>query len=91
MKLTGLIVLCVLTLSGCATQPGHWAADPPGFLLGLCHGLVFVPAVITGFFNEVRIYAFPNSGHWYDVGYAIGALFGAPLGAFALAVMFKGS
>jgi hypothetical protein len=26
------------------------------------------------FFMDIRIYAFPNAGRWYDLGYFLGAL-----------------
>jgi hypothetical protein len=60
-------------LSGCATQPYPDAIDPPGFLFGLLHGFLIFFTLIGSFFTDYRIYAFPNSGVWYDVGYVIGA------------------
>jgi hypothetical protein len=48
------------------------AADPPGFWLALVHGIVAPFALIGSLFMDVRIYAFPNSGFLYDLGYLLG-------------------
>lgn len=72
--LVGTAVLGLL--SACASQPPVTAFDPPGFFSGAWHGLVIVPSVIIGLFTDVRVYAFPNSGYWYDVGFVLGAVFG---------------
>jgi hypothetical protein len=69
-----LIVLVGLLLTSCATQP-HAAAQTPGFLYGLLHGFIAPLSLIGSIFYDVRIYAFPNSGGWYDFGYFLG--FGA--------------
>jgi hypothetical protein len=37
------------------------------------HGFLIVFSLIGSIFTDYRIYAFPNSGGWYDFGYAIGA------------------
>jgi hypothetical protein len=29
-------------------------------------------ALVAGIFMDVRIYAFPNSGLWYDFGFLVG-------------------
>jgi hypothetical protein len=77
----GVRALCVLAcisaiglIGGCATQPLPEAYyDPPGFFLGLLHGLTIFFSMIGSLFTDYRIYAFPNSGGWYDLGYLIGA------------------
>ena len=68
-----LIFFIVALLTSCATQPPVSAFDPPGFFLGLIHGFFIVFSFVAGIFTENRIYAFPNSGGWYDFGYLIGA------------------
>lgn len=60
-------------LASCATQPPVDAYDPPGFFSGLLHGFFILFGFLAGLFTEYRIYAFPNSGGWYDFGYLIGA------------------
>jgi hypothetical protein len=73
----GALTLVVVAL-GCAHQPNPsyydipGAYDPPGFLYGLLHGLIAPIAFIGSIFSEVRMYAFPNSGVWYDFGYLLG-------------------
>lgn len=58
----------------CARQPTPSAAgDLPGFLTGLLHGFLMLFSLIGSLFGDVRIYAFPNSGGWYDFGYVLGA------------------
>jgi hypothetical protein len=73
-------VLCFLTvvaiavvMAGCATQPKPESFDPPGFFSGLLHGFLIVFSFIGSLFLNVRIYAFPNSGGWYDFGFLCGA------------------
>jgi hypothetical protein len=63
-----------LLLTSCATQPRPVAADTPGFWSGLLHGFLILFSFIGSLFSDsYRIYAFPNSGGWYDFGYLIGA------------------
>ena len=71
IALTIFLAGLMLALSGCANQPvaGH---DHAGILYGFLHGFgvpVTLPAI---FFFDVRIYAFPNGGVWYDFGFVAG-------------------
>jgi hypothetical protein len=71
-----LIVFSVLLLTGlaaCAHQPAVQAYNPPGLLSGLLHGFLIFFSAVGSIFLDIRIYAFPNSGFWYDIGYATGA------------------
>lgn len=71
---TGLLTLTLAVfLASCAYQPEPEAFDPPGFLLGAVHGFTMAFSLIAEIFSDVRIYAFPNLGGWYDLGYVIGA------------------
>jgi hypothetical protein len=75
------LAACGLLLCSCATQPTPTAYDPPGFWLGLLHGFISLFSLIGGFFWDVRVYAFPNAGRWYDVGFVLGTLcFFGPMG-----------
>ncbi len=67
------IVISALILSACATQPHPSAYEPPGFWMGIVHGFMILFSLIGSIFADYRIYAFPNSGGWYDFGYFIGA------------------
>jgi hypothetical protein len=66
--------MALILLSGsCAYQPPPEAQDPPGFFFGLLHGFLIFFSFVGSLFTDARIYAFPNSGGWYDFGYLIGA------------------
>ena len=67
-----ILIVVLLAIGSCATQPVPSAFDPPGFLMGLLHGFVAPWAMIGSLFTDIRIYAFPNSGGWYDFGYILG-------------------
>ncbi len=75
------LTMAVPILSGCATQnpagTGH-----PSFLAGLFHGFTAIAALVGSLFLDIRIYAFPNSGFWYDAGFVIG--FGASIALLIL-------
>lgn len=60
-----------MVLAGCATQPPP-QLHSPGFLAGLLHGFVVLASLVSSLFLHIRIYAFPNSGFWYDMGFVIG-------------------
>ena len=45
----------------------------PGFWDGVLHGFLIFFSFIGSLFSDIRIYAFPNAGVWYDFGYVIGA------------------
>jgi hypothetical protein len=66
------IVAAAVVLAACATQPTPSAVQPPGFLWGLLHGFISPFALIAEIFTDVRVYAFPNSGGWYDFGFMLG-------------------
>jgi len=42
--------------------------------LGLVHGAIILFSFIGSLFTDVRIYAFPNSGVMYDLGFLMGAV-----------------
>jgi hypothetical protein len=45
----------------------------PGFWRGLWQGFIApISFIVSLFTNEVRIYAFPNTGRWYDLGFMLG-------------------
>jgi hypothetical protein len=73
---TLLALASLAALLACAHQPdirlftAH--ADVPGFWKGIWHGLVAPIALVAGIFSDVRVYAFPNTGGWYDLGFLLG-------------------
>ena len=67
-----LSLFALVLLTGCAMQP---PGDPGvrGFFWGLWDGAIAPISFIVSLFKDgARIYAFPNSGVWYDFGYLIG-------------------
>lgn len=65
--------LAAILAASCATQPLQADADLPGFFSGLLHGFLIFFSLIGSIFTDYRIYAFPNSGGWYDFGFFLGA------------------
>jgi hypothetical protein len=61
-----------LGLASCAHQPSPIIPAAPGFLMGMFHGVISPIALVAGIFTDVRMYAFPNSGGWYDFGFLLG-------------------
>lgn len=68
------IGLLTSLLTGCATQPLNQAYDPPGFFSGLWHGITLPISIFGSLFLDIRVYAFPNTGWFYDLGFFIGAI-----------------
>jgi len=66
-------------------QPGV-SSDTPGLISGLWHGLVAPYAVILGLFQNIGMYAYPNTGFTYDVGFLIGIAGSLP-GGWILAII----
>jgi hypothetical protein len=74
MKLSKLSVFAasMVLLTACATQPAPMTHDAPGLLLGFFHGFTAIFSLVGSIFLQVRVYAFPNSGFWYDFGFVTG-------------------
>jgi hypothetical protein len=74
-----LAVLALLLLGSCAVQapPSHGALllHVPGFWEGMWHGLISWIMLLTEPFDPHRIYAYPNQGGFYDLGWMIGCSF----------------
>ena len=68
----GLLAAMTFALVACASQPpGQPGA--PAFLAGLWHGVIAPIAFVVSLFdNDVRMYAVPNAGRWYDFGFLLG-------------------
>ncbi|MCW5774542.1 MAG: hypothetical protein KIT16_23060 [Rhodospirillaceae bacterium] len=69
------LALSALLLAACAHQPSAGPPGSPGLLLGFVHGFIMVFSLIASLFTDVRVFAYPNAGFWYDLGFVIGAAF----------------
>jgi hypothetical protein len=67
-------LVAMLLVASCARQPPAPGSDLPGFFLGLLHGYISLFSLIASLFVDVRIYAYPNSGWWYDLGFILGVM-----------------
>ncbi len=67
------LALAAALLAACAHQPGAGPyVSAPGFLHGLLHGIIAPFAFVGSLFTDVRMYAWPNRGVLYDLGFLIG-------------------
>ena len=90
-----LVVAISLVLVSCGfATAGYGGYDLPGFFMGVWHGCLAPWSLIARLFLDVKMYAFPNAGWIYDLGFLIGVLFSMPFGwccaLIALAVHFMG-
>lgn len=69
-----LIVAAAFFATSCATQSMEQVSNPPGFFKGLLHGFIVLFSFIVSLFTDYKIYAFPNTGGWYDFGFLLGAM-----------------
>ena len=80
-----IVVLLLIGGCGFATY-GHGSIDPPGFFQGIWHGLLAPWTLILRLFFDITMYAIPNTGWFYDLGFLIGVVFSIPLGWLAALV-----
>ncbi len=74
-----LLLPCLLAACGfAAVGPDPWGS--PGFFVGMWHGLLAPWSLIARLVIDVRMYAFPNAGWFYDAGFLIGVVFSLPVG-----------
>jgi hypothetical protein len=79
-------LLCFAAIwSGCgfARVESSWSPDPPGFFIGIWHGLLAPYTLVIRFFLDVHMYALPNSGWFYDLGFLLGVAGCIPIGWLA--------
>ncbi|MEQ9263816.1 MAG: hypothetical protein RLN81_01245 [Balneolaceae bacterium] len=85
-RITALFVFLAVVLTSCAQAVGidpTVTAEPYGFFSGLWHGFIAPFSFFVSLFVEdVALYAFNNTGGWYDFGFVLGAgiLFGGSRG-----------
>ena len=61
-------------LAGCARNYPQGMANPPGFFSGLFHGVIIPISLILSMFTEYKVYAIPNSGFYYKLGFMTGIM-----------------
>lgn len=79
------LIVFLLFVAGCGfvgTTPIS-PYDPLGFLVGIWHGLLAPWTLIIRFFLEIKMYAVPNSGWFYDLGFLLGVTGSLPIGWLA--------
>ena len=68
-----IIGVFMLLLVACTASQPAATSGTPGFWLGLWHGFIApITFIISLFPNDLRIYAYPNAGLWYDFGFMLG-------------------
>lgn len=67
------LILFFAFITGCATQPPIDIIELPGFFSGLLHGFIICFSFVASWFSDYTIYAYPNSGFWYNFGFILGA------------------
>ena len=84
--ITRTVVLLSLPvfIAGCGfATVGNSARDAPGAFLGVWHGLLAPWTLILRLFMDIHMYALPNSGWFYDLGFLVGVVFSLPFGWIA--------
>jgi hypothetical protein len=78
LLLSVIIIVMVLTITGCVPGDGTYTAShEAGFLWGVWHGWIAPISLIVGLFNKnIRVYEVINTGWWYDFGFYIAIISG---------------
>jgi len=77
------LMLTILTACTFAGDSAALTDGTPSFLMGIWHGIIAPYTIIVRFFLEIKMYAIPNSGLGYDIGFLIGIIGAIPLGWLA--------
>lgn len=77
------MVGATLLLSGCGFAGYGSIESTPGFFMGLWHGLIAPWTLILRAFIDMQMYAFPNGGWLYDLGFLFGVALSLPIGWIA--------
>lgn len=65
--------------------------NPAGFFSGFWHGLLTVWSLIARWFiDDISMYAFDNTGWFYDLGFIIGTGLSIPIGWIAAIISMIG-
>jgi hypothetical protein len=66
-----------------AEHGSYYSYDEAGFFSGLWHGLLAPWTLILRLFIDIEMYAIPNTGWFYDLGFLIGIIGSLPIGWIA--------
>ena len=81
---TAVIIVLPLALAGCGfAGTDYGPSNIPDFLLGIWHGLLAPWSLLARLFIDVKMYACPNAGWLYDLGFLFGIVFSFPIGWIA--------
>ena len=69
-----LVLIAAFIFTSCTTQSMENIGNPPGFIKGVFHGFILMFSFVASLFTDYEIYAFPNSGGWYNFGYLLGVM-----------------
>lgn len=80
-----LLSIPMIASAGCGfIQPADLPlSDVPGFFSGFWHGLIAPYTLIVGIFIKVYMYAIPNSGWGYNLGFLLGFMSSGAIGWIA--------
>ena len=81
----GFALVLLSLLAGC-TFAGMPSSTTPGFFHGFWHGFLAPWTLILRWFLEIKMYALPNSGWFYDFGFLLGVGLSIPIGWLAALV-----
>lgn len=78
LRLSMLIILVLLILTGCMAGDGSYNLQKPAnFLSGIWHGWIAPISLIFSIGeNNIRIYEPINTGFWYDFGFYMAIISG---------------
>lgn len=78
LKLSILIILILVVLTGCMPGDGSYSSQKPAsFLSGIWHGWIAPISLIFSIGkNNIRIYESLNTGFWYDFGFYMAIISG---------------
>lgn len=69
-----LVIAAAFFFTGCATHSIGNFGNAPGFLKGLLHGFILLFSFVGSLFADYEIYAYPNTGSWYNFGFLLGIM-----------------
>lgn len=87
-----VIIFIVPRQANAFVQQGQYSVyEPAGFFSGIWHGLLAPWSLIARWFIDgVEMYAIPNTGWFYDLGFLLGVSVSLPIGWIAAIISVVG-